>query len=53
MMEERFEEAFVKAVKEHSGIKKHIEEKIRQIMEPSVYLDEPPKGKLHKRSLQH
>ncbi len=44
MMDVRFEKAFLKAVKKHSGIKKQIERKVLQIIEHPVELGEPLKG---------
>ncbi len=41
-----FEKAFLKAVKKHAGIKKQIEQKVRQIMDFPVELGEPLKGSL-------
>ena len=43
-MDVRFEKAFLKAVKKHSGIKKQIERKVLQIIEHPVELGEPLKG---------
>ena len=43
-MDARFEKAFLKAVKKHSGIKKQIEQKVLQILEHPVELGEPLKG---------
>ena len=45
-MEVRFEKAFVTALKKHTGIKKQIEKKVRQIIEHPIELGEPLKGKL-------
>lgn len=45
-MDARFESAFVKALKKHSGIKKDVERKVRQIMEHPVELGEPLKRNL-------
>jgi mRNA-degrading endonuclease YafQ of YafQ-DinJ toxin-antitoxin module len=45
-MEAKFEKAFLKGVRKHAGIKKQIEQKVRQIMELPVELGEPLKGKL-------
>ena len=44
MMEARFEKAFLKAVNKHAGIKKQIEQKVRQIIEHPVEMGEPLKG---------
>jgi mRNA-degrading endonuclease YafQ of YafQ-DinJ toxin-antitoxin module len=44
MMEAKFEKAFLKAVKKHAGIKKQIEQKVRQIIEHPVEMGEPLKG---------
>ena len=44
MMETKFEKAFLKAVKKHTGIKKQIEQKVRQIIEHPVEMGEPLKG---------
>lgn len=44
MMEVKFEKAFLKAVKKHAGIKKQIEQKVRQIIEHPVEMGEPLKG---------
>ncbi|MDY7032200.1 MAG: type II toxin-antitoxin system mRNA interferase toxin, RelE/StbE family [Thermodesulfobacteriota bacterium] len=43
-MEVKFEQAFLKAVKKHSSIKKQIEQKVRQIIEHPIELGEPLKG---------
>ena len=43
-MEARFEKAFLKAVNKHAGIKKQIEQKVRQIIEHPVEMGEPLKG---------
>lgn len=45
-METQFEKAFLKAVKRHAGIKKQIEQKVRQIIEAPIELGEPLKGNL-------
>ncbi len=45
-METRFETAFLKAVKKHAGLKKQIEQKVRQIIEAPIELGEPLKGTL-------
>ncbi len=45
-MKARFEEAFLKGVRKHAGIKKQIERKVHQIMEHPVELGEPLKGNL-------
>jgi len=45
-MKAKFEKAFLKGVRKHSGIKKQIEQKVRQIMEHPVELGEPLKGSL-------
>ncbi len=45
-MKAEFEEAFLKGVRKHAGIKKQIERKVRQIMEHPVELGEPLKGNL-------
>jgi len=44
MMEAKFEKGFLKAVKKHAGIKKQIEQKVRQIIEHPVEMGEPLKG---------
>ena len=46
MREARFEKAFLKAVKKYAGIKKQIEQRVRQIMEYPIELGEPLKGNL-------
>ena len=43
-MEVKFEKAFLKAVKKHSGIKRQIEQKVRQIVEHPIELGEPLRG---------
>jgi mRNA-degrading endonuclease YafQ of YafQ-DinJ toxin-antitoxin module len=43
-MDVRFEKAFLMAVKKHAGIKKQIEQKVRQLIEHPVELGEPLKG---------
>jgi len=43
-MEAKFEKEFLKAVKKHAGIKKQIEQKVRQIIEHPVEMGEPLKG---------
>ena len=43
-METLFEKAFVKALRKHSGIKKHVENKVRMIMEQPLAMGEPLKG---------
>ena len=45
-MKAKFEKEFLKGVKKHSGIKKLIEQKVRQIIEHPVELGEPLKGNL-------
>jgi len=45
-MKAEFEKAFLKGVRKHAGIKKQIEEKVRQIMEHPVELGEPLKGNM-------
>lgn len=45
-MEVKFEKAFLKAVKKHAGIKKKIEEKVKQVIEHPAEMGEPLKGKL-------
>ncbi len=45
-MDARFAKAFLKAVRKHAGIKKQIEQKVRQIMEHPTELGEPLKGNL-------
>jgi mRNA-degrading endonuclease YafQ of YafQ-DinJ toxin-antitoxin module len=45
-MKTRFEKAFLKSVRKHAGIKKQIEQKVRQIIEHPVELGEPLKGNL-------
>ena len=45
-MEAQFEKAFLKALKKHAGIKKQIEQKVRQIMAHPIELGEPLKGNL-------
>ena len=45
-MRAKFEKAFLKDVRKHDGIKKQIEQKVRQIMEHPVELGEPLKGNL-------
>jgi addiction module RelE/StbE family toxin len=45
-MKAEFEEVFLKGVKKHAGIKKQIEQKVRQIMKHPVKLGEPLKGNL-------
>ncbi len=45
-MEKQFEKAFLKAVKKQSGIKRQIEQKVRQILEHPIELGEPLKGNL-------
>ena len=44
MMEAKFEKAFLKTVKKHAGIKKQIEQKVRQIIKHPVEMGEPLKG---------
>jgi addiction module RelE/StbE family toxin len=44
MMEAKFEKAFLKAVKKHAGIKKQIEQKVRQIIKHPIEIGEPLKG---------
>ena len=44
MIEARFEKKFLEAVKRHAGIKKQVEQKVRQIMEAPLELGEPLKG---------
>jgi len=46
MTDAKFEKAFLKAVKKHSGIRKQIEQKVLQIIEHPVELGEPLKGDL-------
>ncbi len=43
-MEAKFEKAFLKGVRKHAGIKKQIEQKVRQIMELPVEIGEPLRG---------
>ncbi len=43
-MEAKFETAFVKALKKHNAIRKHVERKVRMIMEHPVAMGEPLKG---------
>ena len=43
-MEALFENAFFKALRKHSGIKKQVENKVRMIMEQPLTLGEPLKG---------
>ena len=43
MMQVKFEKAFVKALKKHASIKKHVENKVRMIMEFPL-IGEPLKG---------
>ena len=45
-MKAEFEEEFLKGVRKHAGIKKQIEQKVRQIMGHPVELGEPLKGNL-------
>jgi len=45
-MKAEFEKAFLKGARKHAGIKKQIEQKVRQIMECPVELGEPLKGNL-------
>ncbi|MBC2713430.1 MAG: hypothetical protein HGJ94_21250 [Desulfosarcina sp.] len=45
-MKAEFEKSFLKGVRKHAGIKKQIEEKVRQVMEHPVELGEPLKGNL-------
>ncbi|MBC8442449.1 MAG: hypothetical protein H8D87_22530 [Deltaproteobacteria bacterium] len=45
-MKAKFEKAFLTGVRKHAGIKKQIEQKVRQIMEHPVELGEPLKGNL-------
>lgn len=45
-MKTKFEKAFLKSVRKHAGIKKQIEQKVRQIIEHPVELGEPLKGNL-------
>jgi len=45
-MKAKFEKAFLKGVRKHAGIRKQIEQKVRQIMEHPVELGEPLKGNL-------
>ena len=45
-MKAKFEKAFLKGVRKYAGIKKQIEQKVRQIMEQPVELGEPLKGNL-------
>ena len=45
-MKAEFEKAFLKGVREHAGIKKQIEQKVRQIMKHPVEIGEPLKGNL-------
>jgi len=44
MMEAKFEKAFLKAAKKHAGIKKQIEQKVRQIIKHPIEIGEPLKG---------
>ncbi len=44
-MKSKFEQAFLKAVKKHSSIKKNIENKVRMIMEHPLKMGEPLKDK--------
>ncbi len=44
MTDAKFEKAFLKAVRKHSGIRKQIEQKVLQITEHPVELGEPLKG---------
>lgn len=43
-MEVRFEQAFVKALKKHAGIKKQVEAKVKQIVAHPIAMGEPLKG---------
>jgi len=43
-MEAVFEEAFVKALKKHSSIKKHVKKKVDMILSEPVAFGEPLKG---------
>lgn len=43
-MEAKFENAFLKAVKKHTAIKKQVERKVRMIMEHPIAIGEPLKG---------
>ena len=45
-MKTEFEKVFLKSVRKHAGIKKQIEQKVRQIIEHPVELGEPLKGNL-------
>ena len=45
-MKAKFETAFLKGVKKHAGIKKQVEQRVRQIMKHPVELGEPLKGNL-------
>ena len=45
-MKAEFEKVFLKSLRKHAGIKKQIEQKVRQIMEHPVELGEPLKGNL-------
>jgi len=45
-MKAEFEKVFQKGVRKHAGIKKQVEQKVRQIMERPIELGEPLKGTL-------
>jgi len=45
-MKAKFEKEFLKGIRKHAGIKKQIEQKVRQVMEHPVELGEPLKGSL-------
>ena len=44
MIEARFEDGFVRALKKHASIKKDVEQKVRRIMEHPLESGEPLKG---------
>jgi mRNA-degrading endonuclease YafQ of YafQ-DinJ toxin-antitoxin module len=45
-MKAKFEKLFLNGIRKHAGIKKQIEQKVRQIMKHPVELGEPLKGNL-------
>jgi len=45
-MKAEFEKAFMEGVRKHAGIRKQIEQKVRQIINHPVELGEPLKGSL-------
>lgn len=46
-METKFEDAFLKALKKHSAIKKQVKKKVDMVIENPLALGEPLKGNWH------